>query len=363
MFNDNFHEEEVKKNREFANAQKVSYNNESDTKIHFNYDKVNPNSTDDKTPSSIINEKDDSKNQIKMIFRPRKQNDEKDKRNDYFFPKLCKFLTEGLIKEVKKLTQDEKFKINPPIEEISHMCLKNQYIFWNVLFKNFFTMKLEDKFEFFRLLFELGIIEKSDEKKEENLSKKQKAKAFALVRKFNYINEENTNTTDNEIKTALKKLLKDFGYKNHNETNFNSNDKITFLKLLIEHRIVTPKHNQEKNKEIIKALEAKGIKLLDMTFMDFLLYLFSKKNNQEYLADFQRFYNDVERIDDHFFKEKKNHLITVERDIKGYIDYVESYNKLNSDKREKLKNVLEYFKDKEINVDEIKKYKKIHNVK
>ena len=161
------------------------------------------------------------------------------------------------------------------------------------------------------------------------------------------------------------KLLKDFGYKNHNEFNFKLKDKIIFLKLLNEKGIVKSRHYQEKNKEIIKSLEEQGIKLLDMTYLDFLSFFIdpSKKSDQEYLNDFKRFYDDIKGIDDHFYKEKKYHLITIETGIKGYLDYVEAYNKLKSNKREELKNILEYFKGKQINVDEIKKFKKIHNFK
>lgn len=161
------------------------------------------------------------------------------------------------------------------------------------------------------------------------------------------------------------KLLKDFGYKNHNETNFKLKDKITILKLLNENGIVKSRGYQDKNKEIIKTLETQEIKLSDMTFFDFLSSFFapSKKNDQKYLNDFKGFYYDIKGIDDHFYKEKKYHLITVETGIKGYLQYVESCNKVISDKKEKLKNILEYFKGKEINVDEIKKFKAIDNVK
>ena len=376
MLNVNLHEECEKKeenNRELVYAENVAYNKENDNRIPLNDYKVKPNSTDDKTPSNLINEKEDSKNQREIKIIPVKQNDEikeknnnkKDKRIDGFFPKLCKFMTKEVNKEVKKLKQDKKFKLHPPIEEISHMCAKDQYIFLNLSFKNLYTMKLEDKFEFFRLLFELGIIV-FDEEKEVNLFKKQKAKALELMRKYNYINEENTNQTDHEIKSTLIKMLKDLGYKNHNETNFKLKDKITFLKLLNEMGIVKSRHYQEKSKEIIKTLEVQGIKLLDMTFLDFLSFFFdpSKKNDQEYLNDFKQFYDDIKGIDDLFYKEKKYHLITVETGIKGYLDYVKACNKLNSDKRENLKNILEYFKGKEINVDKIKNFREfIHNVK
>ena len=221
-------------------------------------------------------------------------------------------------------------------------------------------MNLEDIYEFFKLLFELDFIKKFDEEKEANLTKKQISKAIDLLRKYNYINEENTNSnTKVEIKPALIKLLKYLGYKNNNETNFKLKDKINFLKLLNEKGIVQSRHYQEKNKEKIKTLEAQGIKLLDMTFMEFFLYFFdfSKEKDQEFLEDFEKFYNDLKAIDDHFYKGKKYHRIPKVKGEKGFIDFVEDCCKIPLNKREKLKNFLKNFKGKEINIDEIKKYK------
>ena len=220
-------------------------------------------------------------------------------------------------------------------------------------------MNLEDIYEFFKLLFELDIIEKFDEEKEVNLTKKQISKAIDLLKKYNFINEENTNSDTQVIKPALIELLKYLGYKNNNETNFKYKDKINFLKLLNEKGIVKSRHYQEKNKEKIKTLEAQGIKLLDMTFMEFFLYFFdfSKEKEQKFLEDFEKFYNDIKESDDNFYKEKKYHLIPKVKGEKGFIHYVEDYCKLPPNKREKLKNFLKNLKGKEINIDEIKKYK------
>jgi hypothetical protein len=54
-----------------------------------------------------------------------KSNEKNKGRNDYFFPKLCTFMTMMANKEIKKLIPDKNFKLNPPIEEISHMCVNN----------------------------------------------------------------------------------------------------------------------------------------------------------------------------------------------------------------------------------------------
>ena len=99
LLNGNLHEECEKKeenNRELVYAENVAYNKENDNRIPLNDYKVKPNSTDDKTPSNLINEKEDSKNQREIKIIPVKQNDEikeknnniKDKRIDGFFPKI-----------------------------------------------------------------------------------------------------------------------------------------------------------------------------------------------------------------------------------------------------------------------------------
>ena len=125
------------------------------------------------------------------------------------------------------------------------------------------------------------------------------------------------------------------------------------------------RHYQDKNKEIIKKLETKGIKILDMTFKELILDLFdfSKKDqDQECLVDFKNFYKDIKEIDDNFYKEKKYHLIPkVEGDngFIGFIYYVDNYCALPLNKREKLKSLMNYFKGKEINFDEMNNY--MHN--
>ena len=361
-------EKKEEKKRELSYAEKVNHNDEHDTKIPLNYYNAKSCSTREKTILNRKNEKEESKNQIEDIIIVDKKKDdvieksnEKNKgRNDYFFPKLCTFMTMMANKEIKKLIPDKNFKLNPPIEEISHMCVNNLYVFLYVSFKNFFIMNLEDIYEFFKLLFELDIIENFDEEKEVNLTKKQKSKAIDLLKKYNFINEESTNSdTKVDIKPALIELLKSLGYKNNNETNFKLKDKIIFLKLLNEKGIVKSRHYQEKNKEKIKTLEAQGIKLLDMTFIEFFLYFFdfSKEKDQEFLEDFEKFCNDIKESDDNFYKEKKYHLIPKVKGEKGFIHYVEDYCKLPPNKREKLKNFLKNLKGKEINIDEIKKYK------
>ena len=265
-------------------------------------------------------------------------------------------------KILKKIISDENFKLYPPIQEISHMSLNNLFIFLNISFKNFLTMNLEGLNEFFRFLYELEIIEKCDLEKEVNLNEKQNENALKLLKKLNYVNKENNSKEQDEIKRVLIKLLKDKGYKSDNEYIFTLKDKINFLKLLNEEEIVKSRHYQEKNKEIIKKLEAQNIKILDKTFKELFLYFFdSSKKDQEYLNDFKKFYDDIKKIDENFYKEKKYHLIPEEKDNKkdgkGFIDYVEDYSVLSLDKKKKLKNLMEYFKGKEINFDEIEKYK------
>ena len=102
-----------------------------------------------------------------------------------------------------------------------------------------------------------------------------------------------------------------------------------------------------------------------MTFKELILDLFdfSKKDqDQECLVDFKNFYKDIKEIDDNFYKEKKYHLIPkVEGDngFIGFIYYVDNYCALPLNKREKLKSLMNYFKGKEINFDEMNNY--MHN--
>ncbi len=140
-------EKKDEKKREFVYAENTIYNGEYDTRISLNYCNSKPCSTTAKSILNRKNEKEELKNQKEEIINVDKQKDDvtekinkKNKgRNDYFFQKLCKFMTMRVNKELKKLIPDEKFKLNPPIEEISHMCVNNLYVFLYVSLKIFLS--------------------------------------------------------------------------------------------------------------------------------------------------------------------------------------------------------------------------------
>ena len=117
-------------------------------------------------------------------------------------------------------------------------------------------MNIKDKYEFDRLLYDLGIIKKFDEEKIANLNKKECKKALKLLKKFKYINE-NENFEKNKIKELLIKLLKDLKYKKDNENNFYKKDKYIFKILLYENGITKSRNNQENNMKKKKKLEEK----------------------------------------------------------------------------------------------------------
>ena len=93
-----------------------------------------------------------------------------------------------IVKIMRKKLSQKDYKLNPIIQEITHMNQTNFFIFLNIQIKNLFSMDLEELFEFDRLLYKQGIIKKFDEEKK-RLNKKEMKYAFNLLKdnKNNYI--------------------------------------------------------------------------------------------------------------------------------------------------------------------------------
>ena len=235
------------------NAKEVICNNEYDTKISSNVSKEN-----DDFSTSVQTIKKNDENEIKCKDEPKniKKKEKNENRNDYVFPKLCKYINILIEKKCQKSLKDENFKLNSPIRELSTLNLSEQYIFLNIPIKNRITMNIKDKYEFDRLLYDIGIIKKFDEEKIANLNKKECKKALKLLKKFKYINE-NENFEKNKIKELLIKLLKEKELKKDNENNFYKKDKYIFKILLYENGITKSRNNQENNMKKNKKLEEK----------------------------------------------------------------------------------------------------------
>ena len=110
-----------------------------------------------------------------------------------------------------------------------------------------------------------------------------------------------------------------------------------------------------------------GKKIFHKTLKEIIIWLCDLSNkDQEFLEDYKNFYNEIEKIDNEFYKETKQKYRLIpkpkekgpnEKGVKFYIDYVEDYCPLTKEER-KLEYILNYFKGKEINLEEIKKFEK-----
>ena len=206
-----------------------------------------------------------------------KNENEYQKRNDYFCQKLCRFINGRIYKICKKYSTNNNFILNAPIEEITTLNLLYLYIFLNIKYRNFLTINLETKYEFDKLLIELGIVKE----KEVNLKKKEVEKALELLKKYKYINKNDKPKKD-QIKFKLIHFLKDLKYKKSNEYNLNIDDKIYFNNLLYKEKIKYSHNNQQNNKIKIKELEKNGkIRELDITFRELIIECFDLSNKDK----------------------------------------------------------------------------------
>ena len=213
---------------------------------------------------------------------------------------------------------------------------------------------------------------------------KEYIKALKLLKKFKYINEnenengnesenenenesenesesenenENENFEKNKIKELLIKLLKDLKYKKDNKNYFNKKDKYIFKILLYENGITKSRHNQENNMKKKKKLEEKKIYELDYTLKEKIVeFLDIYEREKNYSEEFNKFYNGIKSDEDNFYKEKGYWLIPNEEQKENkYIKYVLENCEFSKKQKEKIKKLINDFKGKDINVEEIKK--------
>ena len=134
------------------------------------------------------NEDNNNEDDIEIMQKKEEKKKENQGRIDYFCPHLWPFIMFNIVNECKKFSKNDKFKLNSPIEEITKLNLQYLYVYLNVLnIGNLLIMTVEIKNEFDKLLFELGIIEKSNEEKAAKLNEKENRYANKLLQKLGYV--------------------------------------------------------------------------------------------------------------------------------------------------------------------------------
>ena len=85
-----------------------------------------------------------------------------------------------------------------------------------------------------------------------------------------------------------------------------------------------------------------------------------KKSEKKKKYSYENFKKDVEEIDKKFENQKKYSLLDMdEKGNIGFIRMIEEDCGLNNEQKKKVKNLTDYFLNKELNVAELQEYRKI----
>ena len=282
---------------------------------------------------------------------------------DNFSQKFLKAVNDWILPKINnKIEKIFGEKFNPPnYDIITHNANKKDlYFFINFKFKNILTFTLKDK----QMLDELRKIKGDKQRKlpKIKLNDKEKQNLIKLLEVYNKKDSSKKNELNEKDINSLIQILIENKYKNSNDESLIFSDKINLDKLLIESKIIKKKKSynlQEHNKILLKKIEQYLgiIPELEMKYCD----LFN-----EYLlqSDSNSFKNneDIIQINENFQKLKnksKYSLLEIYKDKCGFIKMIEEDSGIKESQKIIYNKILEYFKDKEINENEIKKYLEI----
>lgn len=334
---------------------------------------------DNKKNESIINVEKDIENNLIINKNNSLTNNETDKiskkniiykraaQKDNFSLKLFKNINNWICKSINESINNiinnktNNIKVHRPNYNIfTHNSNSiDIYIFLNIKFKYILCMNPKDKDAFNELLIELGI-KKPCKKKETIINKntKEYKDALKLLLKYEYI-KENEKIGIHELNKLIIKLLIKEGLKNKEDKLLYKKDKDNIIKLLIEKGEKRSYNFQNKNKAIIQEIEKiKEIKELNMTLKELIIAFYNSE-------EFKNFSKEVQEINNYVKNQKKNKysLLDNEENNKGFLKMIEDDCTLSEEKKKIVKELTNYFTDKNLNEEEINNYRKKYPIK
>ena len=276
---------------------------------------------------------------------------------DNFSLKLLKDLSDWILKIIKnKIPNTSKLKLYRPNYKIfTHDTnLVDIYFFLDIRYKNILCMTPEIKDALNQLLIELGI-KKKYKKKEVELNKNTKIynDAIKLLLIYKYIDDKNKENII-DVSTLIIKLLINEGLKDPNEEKLYKTDKENIIQLLIKKGEKKSYNLQDKNKKNIpKLTKLEDINELNMTLRQLILLFYNTVN------EFLKFSKKVDKINNYFKfqKNKEYSLLDNYNNNNGFIKMIEEDCNLTKEQKEKIKDLTKYFDSRELNVEEIQKYR------
>ena len=278
---------------------------------------------------------------------------ERGSQKDNFSLKLLKYTCDWILKIInEKIQKYSNIKIYRPNYNIftHNTNLVDLYIFLDISYKNILCMTPEDKTALNQLLIEIGIKKRVKKKKVEiNKNTKDYKYAKKLLLSYNYIDESNMEQNI-DINYLIIQLLINEGLKNPNEEILYKNDKDNIIKLLIKKGEKKSFNLQVKNKNNIKEIE-KLIQIdeFNMKLKDIILSFYNSGN------EFKVFSKKVEKINN-YFKYFKNYSL-LDNANNGFIKMIEEDCHLTKEKKDKIKHLTNHFNNRDLNVEEIQKYR------
>ena len=225
------------------------------------------------------------------------------------------------------------------------------YIYLDLQYKNVICMTPDIKEELDQLFIDLKI-KKKTKKKVTLLTEKSKEYNYALklLQIYNYINENDNLNIDDINKLIIKLLIKE-GYKDPNDNSFIKKDKDYIEQLSIKNNLKQKYDYQNKNRNNIYGHE---IIEINKSLRE-LIILFYKSG-----IEFENFCKSTEKINENVKIQKNNRYSLLDNlDYNGFIKMIEEDCVLNAEQKNTIRYFTNYFNNKELNIEELKKYREI----
>ena len=340
-----------------SNKSKIKLKSENE---NDQWNENNNNNNIKENPKKISSTKEDSKN--KKIIVPAQIaeikkgdiNNERSSQKDNFSINLFTKINAWIINDI--ISKYPNLKIyRPNYYFFTHNTnMTDIYIYLDIQYKNIVCITPEIKEELDLLLIGLKI-KKKCKRKETQLTEKSKEYkgVLKLLIIYKYINENDKLDIDKVNKLIIKLLITE-GYKDANDDKLYKKDKDNINHLLIKNNLKKSYDYQNKNRNNINGHE---ISEINKTLRE-LIILFYKSGKE-----FENFSQETEKIikiNENIKIQKYNKYSLLDNsECNGFIKMIEEDCGLNDKQKEAVRDFTNYFHDRELSIEELKKYRDI----
>lgn len=367
---------DIPKTHNFLNKKRSNKNdkeNNNNNSIESNRSEIEPNiekeKDNDQLKENNININSNNKNRKISFTREESKNKEKSSssliiskkwdinndrslQKDNFSINLFTKINEWIVNDL--VLKYPQIKIHKPNYGIfTHKTnMVDIYIYLDIQYKNILCITPEIHEELVKLFIDLKIKKKYNRKKTEITEKsKEYNDVLKLLQIYKYINE-NDKLNIEDINKLIIKLLVEEGYKDPKEENIYKNDKDNIRHLLIKNKLKRKQNLQEKNRDNIHGHK---ITEINKTLRQLIILFYESKEFEKFCQEKKN-----EKINENVKLQKNNQYSLFDNsEYNGFIKMIEEDCGLNTEQKNVIRNFTNYFHDRELNIEELKKYRAI----